>query len=200
MQCVRQTKNTVAQRFNSHFYNIRHYKQTDAVGPHFCLKDHKGVYNISNETWVALIPIAAADQCFPDYHTRHNMGVLGLDLEPHEHCHVQHSYAMKIWILGNPQPFDPCPLGMGHDLPIQDQSYNSTDKLLPRVSVQRIQLWNEGLWLVEAVAHEHIMTESSWDPPKYQLGGVWGPSKWNSYVTHPWRTVTGDPHTVLVAL
>ena len=38
---------SLAQIFYSHFYNIRHHKQTDAVGLHFSRPDHKGINDVS---------------------------------------------------------------------------------------------------------------------------------------------------------
>ena len=46
-QYVGQTKNTLAQRFHSHFFNIRHHKKTDAVGLHFSQKDHHGTKDVT---------------------------------------------------------------------------------------------------------------------------------------------------------
>ena len=46
-QYVGQTKNSLAQRFYSHFYNIRHKKQNDAVGLHFSRPDHKCTRDIT---------------------------------------------------------------------------------------------------------------------------------------------------------
>ena len=45
-QYVGQTKNSITQRFYSHFHNIRHHKQTDAVGLHFSRSDHKGTKDV----------------------------------------------------------------------------------------------------------------------------------------------------------
>ena len=41
-QYVGQTKNTITQTVHSHFYNIRHHKQTDAVGLHLSRVDNTG--------------------------------------------------------------------------------------------------------------------------------------------------------------
>ena len=46
-QYVGQTKNTIVQRFQGHFFNIRHKKQTDAVGMHFSQPDHRGLKDLS---------------------------------------------------------------------------------------------------------------------------------------------------------
>ena len=46
-QYVGQAKNTVAQRFCSHFFNIRHNKQTDAVGLQFSRTGQKGLSDFS---------------------------------------------------------------------------------------------------------------------------------------------------------
>ena len=46
-QYVGQTKNTIVQRFQGHFFNIRHQKQTDAVGLHFSQPDHHGLKDLS---------------------------------------------------------------------------------------------------------------------------------------------------------
>lgn len=46
-QYVRQTKNTLATRFYSHFFNVRHQKTTDGVGLHFSRSDHKGTLDTS---------------------------------------------------------------------------------------------------------------------------------------------------------
>ena len=35
-------KNTLAKRFYSHFFNVRHHKKTDGVGHHFSRQDHNG--------------------------------------------------------------------------------------------------------------------------------------------------------------
>ena len=62
-------------------------------------------------------------QCFPDWCTQYNTGVLGLGLEPHACCPVgQLGYDTRwIHILS----LDTCML-MGYVLAIQDLSYNST--------------------------------------------------------------------------
>ena len=46
-QYVGQTKNTLAQKFSSHFFNIRHKKQTDGVSLHFSRDDHSGTADVS---------------------------------------------------------------------------------------------------------------------------------------------------------
>ena len=46
-QYVGQTKNKIAQRFSSHFFNIRHKKVTDAVGLHFSQPDHNGIKDLT---------------------------------------------------------------------------------------------------------------------------------------------------------
>ena len=46
-QYVGQTKNSLAKRFYSHFFNVRHQKKTDAIGLHFSSPDHKGINDIS---------------------------------------------------------------------------------------------------------------------------------------------------------
>ena len=46
-QYVGQTRNTVAQRFSGHFFNVRHNKKTDAVGLHFSRSDHNGTSDFS---------------------------------------------------------------------------------------------------------------------------------------------------------
>ena len=45
-QYVGQTKNSIAQRFYGHTYNIRHKKLTDGVGLHFSREDHHGVKDL----------------------------------------------------------------------------------------------------------------------------------------------------------
>ena len=45
-QYVWQTKNTIAQRFSSHFFNIRHKKQADTVGLNFLQTDHNGTADV----------------------------------------------------------------------------------------------------------------------------------------------------------
>ena len=45
-QYVGQSKNSITQRFYSHFLNIRHQKQTDAVGVHFSRLDHRGTKDV----------------------------------------------------------------------------------------------------------------------------------------------------------
>ena len=45
-QYVGQTRNSIAKRFYSHFFNVRHQKQTYAVGLHFSRTDHKGIKDI----------------------------------------------------------------------------------------------------------------------------------------------------------
>ena len=46
-QYVEQTKNSISQRFCSHFFTIRHKKLTDAVGLHFSRADHQGMKDVS---------------------------------------------------------------------------------------------------------------------------------------------------------
>ena len=43
---VWQTKTSIAQRFSSHFFNIWHKKQTDAVGLHFSQTDNNGTADV----------------------------------------------------------------------------------------------------------------------------------------------------------
>ena len=46
-QYLGQTENTIAQRFSSHFFKIKHKKQTDGVGLHFSRDGHSGMVDVS---------------------------------------------------------------------------------------------------------------------------------------------------------
>ena len=41
-----QTMNTITQRFHAHSFNVRHHKQTDAVGLHLSRLDHIGTKDV----------------------------------------------------------------------------------------------------------------------------------------------------------
>ena len=46
-QYVGHTKNSLSQRFYSHFFNIRHQKKNDAVGLRFSKPNHRGTDDLS---------------------------------------------------------------------------------------------------------------------------------------------------------
>ena len=65
-QYVGQTKNSIAQRFYSHTYNIRNKSQTDGVGLHFSRADHHGFNDLQIQIleFINLPPDSACGKLF----------------------------------------------------------------------------------------------------------------------------------------